>query len=323
MNIAIYIYEKWLVYFIIIKGAGPLMTDIIFNIQKFSIHDGPGIRTTVFFKGCPLKCLWCHNPESQNTKREMLYDRKKCVMCRTCVNVCPEKAIRVENDSIVTDMDKCKFCGKCVTYCMYEAREIAGKEYTVDDVMKVILQDKIFYKNSGGGVTISGGEPLVHIEFAEELLKRVKSEGIHTAVDTCGAVSFDVLERIAKYTDLFLYDIKLMDDEKHKEYIGVSNKLIFENLIKLSKIHGNINIRMPIIEGVNADNSHIEKTMELIKDLNIKNINLLPYHDIAKHKYYKLGLGYEEEKMAKPSDEKMNSYKEMLEKAGYEVKIGG
>lgn len=298
-------------------------TGIIFNIQKFSIHDGPGIRTTVFFKGCPLKCLWCHNPESQNTKKEMLYDRKKCVLCRTCETVCKAKAIRLENDRMVTDMNKCIFCGKCVTYCMYEARDIAGKEYTVDDVLKVVLQDKIFYKQSGGGVTVSGGEPLMQIDFVYELLRRLKEEGINTAVDTCGAVSFEVLERIAKYTDLFLYDIKLMDDQKHKEYIGVSNKLIIENLIKLSKIHNNINIRMPIIEGINADNSHIEETLKIIKDLNIGKINLLPYHDIAKHKYHKLGLGYDEEKMSKPSDEKMNSYKEMLEKAGYKVKIGG
>ena len=305
------------------RGVRPLGTGIIFNIQKFSVHDGPGIRTTVFFKGCPLRCLWCHNPESQNTKKEMLYDRKKCVLCRTCEEVCPEKAIRLENDRMVTDMDKCTFCGKCVTYCMYEARDIAGKEYTVDEVVKVVLQDKVFYKQSGGGVTVSGGEPLMQIDFVEELLRRLKEEGIHTAVDTCGAVSFEVLERAAKYTDLFLYDIKLMDDQKHREYIGASNKLINDNLIKLSKIHNNINIRMPIIEGVNADDSHIEEALRLIKDLNIEKINLLPYHDFAKHKYYKLGLGYESEKMSKPSDEKMNAYKEIFEKAGYKVKIGG
>lgn len=300
-----------------------MLNGAVFNIQKFSIHDGPGIRTTVFFKGCPLRCLWCHNPESQNAKKEMLYDRGKCVLCRTCETVCPTKAIRFENDRMVTDMDKCVFCGKCITYCMYEARDTAGKEYTVDEVLKVVLQDRVFYKQSGGGVTVSGGEPLMQIDFVEELLRRLKEEGIHTAVDTCGAVSFDVLERIAKYTDLFLYDIKLMDDKKHKEYIGVSNKLIIDNLIKLSKIHDNINIRMPIIEGINADDSHIMETLNLIKDLNIKKINLLPYHDIAKHKYYKLGRGYDEEKMSKPSDEKMNAYKGMLEKAGYKVKIGG
>ncbi|MGE5631494.1 MAG: trans-4-hydroxy-L-proline dehydratase activase [Caulobacteraceae bacterium] len=296
---------------------------MIFNIQKFSIHDGPGIRTTVFFNGCPLRCLWCHNPESQNTKKEMLYYREKCVLCRTCEAVCPEKAVKLENGRMVTHMDKCVFCGKCVTYCMYETRDIAGKEYTVDEVLKVVLQDRVFYKQSGGGVTVSGGEPLMQIDFVEELLRRLKEEGIHTAVDTCGAVSFDVLERVAKYTDLFLYDIKLMDDQKHIEYIGVSNKLIIDNLIKLSKMHNNINIRMPIIEGINADNSHIEKTLGVIKDLNIEKVNLLPYHDFAKHKYYKLGRVYDEDRMSKPSEVKMNTYKEMFEKAGYKVKIGG
>lgn len=206
---------------------------------------------------------------------------------------------------------------------MYETRDIAGKEYTVDEVLKVVLQDRVFYKQSGGGVTVSGGEPLMQIDFVEELLRRLKEEGIHTAVDTCGAVSFDVLERVAKYTDLFLYDIKLMDDQKHIEYIGVSNKLIIDNLIKLSKMHNNINIRMPIIEGINADNSHIEKTLGVIKDLNIEKVNLLPYHDFAKHKYYKLGRVYDEDRMSKPSEVKMNTYKEMFEKAGYKVKIGG
>ncbi|MGE5677464.1 MAG: glycyl-radical enzyme activating protein, partial [Pseudomonadota bacterium] len=151
------------------RGVRLLGTAIIFNIQKFSVHDGPGIRTTVFFKGCPLSCLWCHNPESQNYKREMLYDRKKCVLCRTCEKVCPEKAVRLENDRMVTDMDKCVFCGKCVTYCMYGAREIAGKEYTVDEVLKSVLQDRVFYKQSGGGVTLSGGEPLMQMDFVEEL----------------------------------------------------------------------------------------------------------------------------------------------------------
>lgn len=296
---------------------------LIFNIQKFSVHDGPGIRTTVFFKGCPLRCLWCHNPESQNTKKEMLYDRDKCVLCGTCEKVCPKKAIKIENGVLTTDMNKCDFCGECVINCMYGAREIVGKEYTVDEVLNAVLKDKVFYEESGGGVTVSGGEPLMQIDFVEELLKRLKEENVHTAVDTSGAVSFEILERAAKYTDLFLFDLKVMDDEKHIEYIGASNKNIIENLKKLAKIHNNINLRMPIIEGVNADVSHIEKVLELIEDLNIKKVNLLPYHDIAKHKYKKLGRIYEEAKMSKPSDEKMNSFKDMFAKRGYEVKIGG
>jgi len=296
---------------------------LIFNIQKFSVHDGPGIRTTVFFKGCPLKCMWCHNPESQNINKEVLYDSKKCVLCGHCQKICPTNAIKIENDILTTDISKCNHCGKCNIYCINGAREVVGKDYSLDEVVNEVMRDKVFYEQSNGGVTISGGEPLLQIDFIEELLKKLKEEKIHTAVDTCGAVNFEILERAAKYTDLFLYDLKLMDDEKHKEYVGVSNKIVIENLKKLSLIHNNINIRMPIIEGVNDDNTHIEKTLELLKDLNIKKINLLPYHNIARHKYEKLGLVYKDKKMAIPSDVKMNSFKELFEKNGYIVKIGG
>lgn len=296
---------------------------LIFNIQKFSVHDGPGIRTTVFFKGCLLRCLWCHNPESQNLNKEILYDSKKCILCGKCAEVCQTNAIKIENNKLNTIKDKCNYCGKCAIYCIYGARELVGREYSVNEVMKEVMKDKVFYEQSNGGVTLSGGEPLIQIDFIEELLKRLKEEKIHTALDTSGAVNFDILKRVAKYTDLFLYDLKLMDDEKHKEYIGVSNKTIIENLIKLSKIHSNINVRMPIIQNINDDITHIEKTLELLKDLNVKKINLLPYHSIAKHKYEKLGLVYENEKMAVPSEAKMNSFKEMFEKSGYLVKIGG
>lgn len=294
----------------------------IFNIQKFSVHDGPGIRTTVFFKGCPLKCLWCHNPESQNINTQILYDRDKCVLCGTCEKICPKKAIKIENNNLTTD-ESCDCCGQCVIYCIQGARQIAGKVYTVDDVMKEVLKDRVFYEKSSGGVTLSGGEPLIHIDFVEELLKKLKDNNIHTAVDTCGAVSFENLNRAAKYTDVFLYDIKLMDDEKHLNFTGMSNKLILENLRKLSEIHNNINLRMPIIEGVNGDEEHIIKTIEFIEGLNISKVNLLPYHDIAKHKYKKLGKIYEDDRMSKPSDEKMQKFKEMFENKGYKAKIGG
>lgn len=298
-------------------------TVAIFNIQKFSIHDGPGIRTTVFLKGCPLKCLWCHNPESQEYEKQILYDAEKCVLCGTCVKVCPKNAIKIEDSILTTDMYKCDFCGLCEIYCIQEARQVVGKHYSVEEVLKEVLKDRIFYEKSGGGVTVSGGEPLMFIDFVEELLKKLKEENIHTAVDTSGAVNFESLERIAEYTDLFLYDIKLMDDEMHKKYIKASNKTILENLKKLSKIHNNINIRLPIIEGVNADTDHIERIIDFIKDLNIKKVNLLPYHDIAKHKYKKLDMDYEEEKMSKPSEEKMQRFMSMFESKGYEVKIGG
>lgn len=296
---------------------------IIFNIQKFSIHDGPGIRTTIFFKGCPLECMWCHNPESQNYKMEILYSGDKCTLCRKCISVCKQNAITLNNNRLVTDMDKCNFCGECNIYCINGCRQIAGKKHTIDGVVSEVLKDKIFYEESNGGVTLSGGEPLAYIDFAERLLERLQGNNIHTAVDTSGATSFDSLEKISKYTDLFLYDLKLMDDEKHKEYIGTSNKIIIENLKKLSKIHDNINIRLPIIEGVNADLGHINGVVNLIDGMGIQYVNLLPYHDISQHKYNKLGRDYNSEIMTVPSDDKMNSFKELFELKGYQVKIGG
>jgi pyruvate formate lyase activating enzyme len=301
---------------------GIIMKASIFNIQKFSIHDGPGIRTTVFFKGCPLQCIWCHNPESQNSGKEILYDKNKCTLCGSCIKICQNNAIEIKDNDLEMNMDKCTFCGDCTVSCINSARQIAGKEYTVDQVMKEVLKDRVFYKNSKGGVTLSGGEPLIYAAFVEELLMKLKKENIHTAVDTCGAVDFKVLERISEYTDLFLYDIKSTDEEKHILYTGVSNKNIIENLIKLSKIHNNINLRLPIIEGINADENHIFEILKLIKNTNIKKINLLPYHDIAMHKYEKLGRKYYEY-MKRPADEKLKRYKGIFEKEGYRVKIGG
>ena len=260
----------------------------IFNIQKFSVHDGPGIRTTVFFKGCPLKCIWCHNPESQNQAREILYDKNKCTLCGNCIRACGNNAIEINDNVLITNMDKCNFNGDCTVYCINSARQIAGKEYTVDEVLKEVIKDKVFYKNSKGGVTLSGGEPLIYADFVEELLMKLKEENIHTAIDTCGYADFKVLERMSRYTDLFLYDLKSMDDGKHILYTGVSNINIIDNLIKLSKIHNNINLRLPLIEGINDDEDNIFEILRIIKNTSIRKVNLLPYHGMGMHKYQKL-----------------------------------
>mgnify|MGYP000939227384 CR=1 FL=1 len=295
----------------------------IFNIQKFSVHDGPGIRTTVFFKGCPLKCMWCHNPESQSSNNEILYDKNKCTLCGNCVRACKNNAVEIINNKLITNTYKCSFTGDCTVYCINGARRIAGKEYTADEVLEEILKDRVFYKNSNGGATLSGGEPLIYADFVEELLIKLKEENIHTAIDTCGKVNFNALEKVSKHTDLFLYDIKSIDDDEHILYTGGSNKDIIDNLIKLSEIHNNINLRLPLIEEINADENHIIKILELIKNTNIKKINLLPYHDTAIHKYEKLGRPYDSYKMKRPTDEKLKSFKEMFEIEGYKVKIGG
>lgn len=306
-----------------------MKSSLLFNVQKFSLHDGPGIRTTVFFKGCPLKCRWCHNPEGLSNKIEILFNQDKCTLCGECIKRCPKSAIQIINNRIETDMTKCCFCDECTHYCVNRAREIAGKEYSIDELLKIILKDKIFYEESNGGVTLSGGEPVMQIDFVEELLKRLKQENIHTAVDTSGVMPFEYYERIYKYTDLFLYDIKLIDDDKHKKFTGLSNATILDNLKKLSKIHNNINIRLPIIDGVNsvngvnADDEHINCVINLIKGLGIKKINLLPYHDISRHKYKKLNMEYDGLEMKVPSEEKMEYFKHKLENEGYTVIIGG
>lgn len=322
---------------------------VIFNIQRFSLHDGPGIRTTVFFKGCPLKCQWCHNPEGLSSKIEILHNKDKCSLCAECVKRCSKSAISIIDGEIITDMVKCNLCGECSYYCVNGLRQIAGKDYSIDELMEIILKDRIFYEESGGGVTLSGGEPVMQIGFIEELLKRLKLENIHTIVDTSGIMPFEYYDRIYKYTDLFLYDIKLIDEDKHKLFTGSSNDIIIDNLKKLSDLYSNanidssfenilkhkdnmsfrnntyrgINIRLPLIEGVNADDEHIDKLIELIKGLDIKSINLLPYHNISEHKYKNLNKQYQGEGLIVPSEEKMNSFKIKIEAKGYIVKIGG
>lgn len=293
---------------------------MLFNIQRFSLHDGPGIRTTVFFKGCPLKCAWCHNPESQALGQEMLYDRDQCGLCGMCARVCPQGAISDANNSMVTDLEKCDFCGECVIHCIPGAREIAGREYTVSEVVGEVLKDRVFYEESQGGVTLSGGEPLLEIDFAADFLRKLKEAGIHTAVDTCGAIPWAYLERVAPSTDLFLYDLKLIDDARHVEFIGASNQEIIANLRELTAIHPGVILRIPIIEGVNAEVAFVEETIKCIRNMNIKEVHLLPYHAIATHKYKKLGRDYAGEEMQVPTKAKMDQLRAVFARHGFDVK---
>jgi len=296
---------------------------LVFNIQKFSIHDGPGIRTTVFFKGCPLSCLWCHNPESQNFKKQTMISKDKCTVCGRCITKCNNHVIKLCNSQIENDFEKCISCGNCVDFCFNNARELVGEELTVAEIIKEIEKDRVFYDESNGGVTFSGGEAMSQIDALEDLTRNCKEKGISVAVDTCGYAPFSSFERIMDNVDLFLYDIKLMDNEIHKKYIGTDNVLILENLIKLSERGANINLRIPVICGINDDNEAMESIIEFIKNTNIRDVNLLPYHDIAKNKYDKLGKEYCSSLMSKPSAERMEEIKKMFEKYGYKVKIGG
>ncbi|SFM13631.1 trans-4-hydroxy-L-proline dehydratase activase [Pelosinus propionicus] len=294
---------------------------VLFNIQKFSVHDGPGIRTTIFFKGCPLACQWCHNPESQSYQAEILIDRDRCTQCGECEKHCSQQAVWQKNHQLFYDAEKCNACEMCIDYCCNNAREIAGKEYTVQDVMQEIHKDKPFYEQSGGGVTLSGGEVMIQIDFIEELVKACKEQGITVAIDTCGYAPSDNFLRIIKYVDVFLYDIKLMDSGEHEHYTGRDNALILENLKLLSNHDAVIQLRLPLIEGINTKNEQIQDIIDFIADLNIHSINLLPYHHMGQGKYKKLNCPLPV--LERPTDLRLEEIRSMFKQANYKVQIGG
>lgn len=265
---------------------------IIFNIQRYAIHDGPGIRTTVFFKGCPLSCFWCQNPESQKLKPEVFLDKSNCVCCGVCVAVCPTGSSVLSEDSSTIDRVKCTGCGKCVEACPNGARSLVGKYVTVDEVMQEVLRDRKFYKNSGGGITLSGGEPTAQPEFALAILRRSKEEGLHTALDTCGYAPWSTLEKILEYTDLALYDIKHMDPVKHREATGVSNDLILENAKRIAR-YKPMRVRVPIVPGFNDSVKDITAIVDFVKSsLGSVPIDLLTYNNLCESKYLRLDRTY-------------------------------
>ena len=295
---------------------------LIFDIKRYSIHDGPGLRTTIFFKGCPLRCWWCHNPESQLNKMEIIHYQNKCIACKTCEAICPKNAIQFKDKPII-NKNSCDLCGLCVDNCPTNALEMVGKYYTVQELLDEVAKERDFVEESGG-VTISGGEPFMQYEFLVELLKALKENGYHTAVDTTGYTKIDYLLEAAKYCDLFMYDIKHMDDEKHKLYTGVSNRIILNNLLELDKSGAKINIRIPIIPTINDDEKNIMKTIAFLKQLkNITNIDLLPYHNMMIDKYSRLSKKFKLNHVNKPSNERMEEIREIFVKQGFKTGIGG
>lgn len=296
---------------------------LIFNIQKFSVHDGPGIRTTIFFKGCPLTCQWCHNPESQSYQKEILIDTDRCSQCGQCQGHCSQQAIQRINGKVLYDKSKCSYCEECMDYCYNNAREIAGRGYTVPELMLEIQQDKAFYEQSGGGVTLSGGEVMTQIDFVEELVRACKEQGISVVIDTCGYAPRENFQRIMEYVDLFLYDIKTIEPKEHRHYMGKDNVLILDNLKFLSQEGANIQLRLPLIEGINATNEHIQMIINFISDLTIPSISLLPYHHMGKDKYKKIQMEYPIENFSRPSEERLQEIQTMFIQKNYQVKIGG
>ena len=261
----------------------------IFEVKRFAVHDGDGIRTTVFFKGCPLKCVWCHNPEGIDFKPQLAYYQDKCINCGECVSVCPSGAHCITEKAHIFDREKCIACGKCANVCLGDALTFYGKEMTVAELLPILSEDKEFYDNSGGGVTLSGGECLMHADFCAELLKALKENGINTAVDTCGFVSKEALDKVMPYTDIFLYDLKAYDDDVHIKCTGHSNKIILENLKYLDGCGKKIEIRIPYVPDFNND--QIEKISEFLKELkNITKVRVLPYHNYAGTKYAALNM---------------------------------
>ena len=298
----------------------------IFDIKRYAIHDGPGIRTTIFFKGCPLRCWWCHNPEGIASDPQLTYWEDRCKGCYECIATCPNDAVSRTNadEHITIDREKCDLCARCIHVCPSRALEIIGKEVSVDEVMKEIEKDILFYDESNGGVTFSGGEPLMQVNFLNSLLERCREKDIHTAVDISGYAPFEDIDRMRDNVDLFLYDLKTIDDEKHREYTGVSNERILENLRALSEKGDRITIRIPIIPGINDYDGDIREFVQFILSLNGRNdISLLPYHQAARAKYKRLGKPDRMPWISQPSEGKLEKTRIALERLGLDVMVGG
>ncbi len=287
------------------------MTAKILTVQRFCLNDGPGIRTTVFFKGCPLHCRWCHNPESISFKSELLFELEKCVYCGKCAASCKTGAHLFEKGGHAVIRENCTLCNECVSVCRFGALEIAGKEATTEEIAAEVLKDLSFYKNSGGGVTLSGGEPMAQPRAATELLTKLKEKGVHTAVETSGAGEKEDYEKIAKVTDLFLYDLKLSTEELYREYTGGSLKTVLENLRLLNSLEKDIILRLPIIKGVNDNAAHFEFAAAIANSLPfVKGVEIMPYHSLGENKQKRLGK--EAKGFPTPEKEEIEGYVKAL-----------
>lgn len=298
---------------------------LIFDIKRYSINDGPGIRATVFFKGCPLNCQWCHNPESISPELQKLFNAAKCIGCGECCRVCPVQACRLTDTGVATDRALCTLCGKCAEVCPTLATEMSGRHYSVEELVAILEKERPFFDHSGGGVTFSGGEPLLYPDYLLEVLESCGRKHIHRAVDTSGFVKKETLLEVARQADLFLYDVKLIDAEKHLRYTGVDNHLILDNLKALADYGSDILIRVPLLGGVNDDDQSVAAMASWLADLpgERRPVNLLPFHDIARGKDERLGRKRDLSALREPDTETLERVIGIFADVGLSASLGG
>lgn len=297
----------------------------VFNIQRFAVHDGPGVRTTVFLKGCPLACWWCHNPESRAANPEVSIVADRCIQCGACLEVCEHDAVvRLADGNYSIDPLHCTVCGECTKVCPTNSRRIVGEDRTVDDIIDEVVKDRVFFEESGGGVTFSGGEPLAQADFLLALLAESRERGVNTCVDTSGLAGERTVLQVAGMTDLFLYDIKLIDDNRHRIFTGVDNRVILSNLTALARIGAEVWIRVPLIPGINDDRGNLDALAAFLGGLETcYPVFLLPYHLIAQDKYGRLGYAYPLVDLEPPGAAQVQTAAARLRDAGLQVTIGG
>ncbi|MHC4944740.1 MAG: glycyl-radical enzyme activating protein [Planctomycetota bacterium] len=297
---------------------------MIFDIKRFALHDGPGIRTTVFFKGCDLECRHCHNPESQDLEKERIYRQDRCLLCKACVEGCGVGALSVRGERIEYAPDRCVRCGSCSAVCCAEATEMVGYEMSPSEIVEAVERDRVFYDESGGGVTISGGEPLIQPEFLAEILEACKEKGLHTALDTSGHADWEVIDSIQPNVDLFLYDLKLMDGKRHRTFTGITNASILKNLKNLSERRQDVVIRFPLIPGINDDEENLKSLGAFAASLpHPPPVDMLPYHRAGMQKYARLDRTVPLEEILPAEDEDCRKAARILSRFGLEVRLEG